>query len=164
MENNKDKTYYLMIGGQRVGVSEEVYRAYVRPIRAEQRRKRREWRCQVKGKNGKLVRCDKDCKECPYALSGQNALGNRMSLDRMKDDGIEIEDRKLDVEQNYIDEEEKRELYAAIARLTPREKELVRLIYFDGKTQDEVAEQFGVSQQAISKALSKIIEKIKNFL
>ena len=29
MENNKDKNYYLMIQGQRVEVSEEVYREYM---------------------------------------------------------------------------------------------------------------------------------------
>ncbi len=160
---NKDKRFYLKVQGKEVEVSEEVYRAYIRPIRAEQRRKRREWKCQVKGKKGNLVRCKKDCRECQYALSGHNALGNKLSLDRMKDEGVDIEDRQQDVEQNYIDEEEKRELYAAIATLTPQQKRLVKLIYFDGKTQEEVAALFGVSHQAISKAIKKIVEKLKNF-
>ena len=75
---NKDKRFYLTIKGQQVEVSEDVYRAYVRPIRAEQRRKRREWKCQIKGKNGKLVRCQKDCRECRYAQSGNSALGNKL--------------------------------------------------------------------------------------
>ena len=87
MENN-GKRFYLTIRGQEVEVSEEVYRAYIQPVRAERRRKQRAFRCKIKGKKGNLVRCQKDCRECPYALSGHNALGNNLSLDRMKDEGM----------------------------------------------------------------------------
>ena len=160
---NKNKRFYLTIRGQEVEVSEEVYRAYIQPVRAERRRKQRAFRCKIKGKKGNLVRCQKDCRECPYALSGHNALGNSLSLDRMKDEGVDIEDRHLDVEQNYIADEEKRELYAAIKKLTPRQKEIVRLIYFEEKTQEEAASIIGISHQAISKALKKILDELKSF-
>lgn len=92
---NENKRFYLTIRGQEVEVSEEVYRAYIQPVRAERRRKQRAFRCKIKGKKGNLVRCQKDCRECPYALSGHNALGNSLSLDRMKDEGVDIEDRRL---------------------------------------------------------------------
>lgn len=101
MENN-GKRFYLTIRGQEVEVSEEVYRAYIQPVRAERRRKQRAFRCKIKGKKGNLVRCQKDCRECPYALSGHNALGNNLSLDRMKDEGVDIEDRHLDELRYYI--------------------------------------------------------------
>lgn len=110
------------------------------------------------------MRCQKDCRECPYALSGHNALGNSLSLDRMKDEGVDIEDRRLDVEQNYIDEEEKRELYAAIAKLTPRQKELVEMIYFDGMTQEEASEHLGITKSAISHAMERIYGALRKFL
>ena len=35
---SEKKEFYIIIKGEKVTVSEEVYRAYVRPIRAEQRR------------------------------------------------------------------------------------------------------------------------------
>ena len=165
MENN-GKRFYLTIRGQEVEVSEEVYRAYIQPVRAERRRKQRAFRCKIKGERLNLVRCNKDCRECPYALSGHNALGNSLSLDRMKDEGVDIEDRHLDVEQNYIADEEKRELYAAVAKLTPRQKELIEMIYFDGMTQEEVAKKLGVGSSAVRHsmqrayaALRKILEK-----
>ncbi len=161
---NKDKRFYLKVQGKEVEVSEEVYRKYIRPIRAEQRRKRREWKCQVKGKKGNLVRCNKDCRECQYALSGHNALGNKLSLDRMKDEGVDIEDRRQDVEQNYIDEEEKRELYAAIAKLTPRQKELVELIYFDGMSQEKVAKKMGIASSSIRHAMQRIYATLRKIL
>ena len=163
MENN-GKRFYLTIRGQEVEVSEEVYRAYIKPVRAERRRKQRAFRCKIKGKKGNLVRCQKDCRECPYALSGHNALGNNLSLDRMKDEGVDIEDRHLDVEQNYINEEEKRELYAAISKLTPRQKELVEMIYFDGMTQEEAREQLGIAKSSMTEAMQRIYATLRKIL
>ena len=73
---SKNKEFYVIIQDKKVLVTEEVYRAYVRPIRAEQRRKRRAWKCRVVGVKGNLVRCKRKCSECEYANSGRKATGN----------------------------------------------------------------------------------------
>ena len=97
-ENNENK-YIIKIKGKEVEVNEEVYRAYVRPIRAEQRRKRREWKCNVLSKSGgHYVRCKESCETCPYYQSGNNALGNNLSLDKMAEDGVDLADPQQDVE------------------------------------------------------------------
>lgn len=165
---NKGKRFVLKIRGQEVEVSEEVYRAYVRPIRAEQRQKRRQWKCQkLSETGGHYVRCKERCENCPYYLAGNSALGNVTSLDNLVDCEVEIEDRESDLETNYIERETKEEeyanLHAAIATLTRKEQRLINLIYFEGKTIDEVGAMLGVSHQAISKAKKKIIEKIRKF-
>ncbi len=165
---NKGKRFVLKIRGQEVEVSEEVYRAYVRPIRAEQRQKRRQWKCQkLSETGGHYVRCKERCENCPYYLAGNSALGNVTSLDKLVDCEVEIEDRESDLEANYIEretqEEEYANLHAAIATLTRKEQRLINLIYFEGKTIDEVGAILGVSHQAISKAKKKIIEKIRKF-
>ena len=167
MENN-GKPRTLKIRGQIVEVSEEVYRAYIRPIRAEQRRKRREWKCQkLSETGGHYVRCKDRCENCPYYLAGNSALGNVTSLDKLVDCEVEIEDKRSDVEANYIEQETQKEeyekLHAAIATLTPREQEVVRMIYFEEKTVEDVAAFYGVTHQAISKLKKKIFEKIKSF-
>lgn len=163
MEENKE--FYLIVKGEKVIVSEEVYRAYVRPIRAEQRRERRKWRCKVFGEKGNLVRCKRNCAECEYANAGKNATGNALSLDGIKDAGIEIENRELDVEADYIETEAARDrqerLHKAIGELNPRQQEIVKLFYFDRKTQQEIADLYGVSQQAIVNALKKILARLK---
>ena len=41
METKEQKQYYITVKGQKVPVSEEVYRAYVRPVRAQQRMEKR---------------------------------------------------------------------------------------------------------------------------
>lgn len=166
---NKDKTRTLSIRGQEVGVSEEVYRAYIRPIRAEQRRKRREWKCQrLSETGGYYVRCKERCESCPYYLAGNSALGNVTSLDRLVKSEVEIEDKESDLEANYIERETKKEeyanLHAAIATLTQRQQEIVQMIYFEGKSQTEVAKVYGVEKQAISNAMQRIYAQIRKKL
>lgn len=68
----------------------------------------------------------------------------------------------MDVEQNHIENEEKQALYAAIEQLTPRQKEIVYLIYFEEKTQEEAAEMLGISQATVSVTLERAIENLKN--
>ena len=55
METKEQKKFYVTVNGQKVEVSEEVYRAYVRPMNASERKERREARCMVKGKRKGLV-------------------------------------------------------------------------------------------------------------
>lgn len=52
----------------------------------------------------------------------------------------------------------------AISKLPEREKKILLLRYFRGKTQSEVALLLGVSQVQISRLETKIIEKLKNKL
>ena len=154
--------------GKKVEVSEEVYRAYVRPIRAEQRKKRREWKCPVPGKKGNLVRCQEDCSKCKYALAGNNARGNILSLDTFKEEGVEILDRDFDLEVMYIESEERtsnqERLHKAILQLTPRQQEMIRMIYFEGKTQEEVAWIFEIDGSSVRHAMQRIYARLKKIL
>ena len=163
---NEKKEFYVTIKGEKVMVSEEVYRAYIRPLRAERLRKLRAWKCKVKGKKGNLVRCQEDCSKCPYALAGNNATGNTLSLDEFKEDGVEIVDRSVDLEISYIENEEwtsnQERLHKAILQLTPRQQEMVQMIYYEGKTEQEIADKYGITQQAVHNALKKILSRLKN--
>ena len=165
---NEKKEFYLIIKGEKVIVSEEVYRAYIRPLRAERLRKLRAWKCKVKGKKGNLVRCQEDCSKCPYALAGKNATGNTLSLDEFKEDGVEIVDRSVDLEISYIENEEwtsnQERLHKAISQLTPRQQEMVRMIYFEGKTQEEVRAYYGIAKSSMSEAMQRIFDSLKKFL
>ena len=163
---NEKKEFYVTIKGEKVMVSEEVYRAYIRPLRAERLQRLRAWKCKVKGKKGNLVRCQEDCSKCPYALAGKNATGNTLSLDEFKEDGVEILDRNVDLEMAYIEKEEwtsnQERLHKAISQLTPRQQEMVQMIYYEGKTEQEIADKYGITQQAVHNALKKILSRLKN--
>ena len=165
---NEKKEFYVTIKGEKVTVSEEVYRAYIRPLRAERLRKLRAWKCKVKGKKGNLVRCQEDCSKCPYAQAGKNATGNTLSLDEFKENGVEILDKAIDLETAYIEDEERtstqERLHKAILQLTPRQQEMVRMIFFEGKNQDDLAKYYGVGKQAISNAMQRIYAMLKKIL
>ena len=146
---NKDKKFTLKIRGKEVKVNEEIYRAYIRPVRAEQRKSRREWKCRLLSESGNYyVRCKEKCETCSYCLSGKNATGNKLSLDRLSESGIELEARDANVEMKYIEQQETEAKYAklhlAIPKLTQRQQDIVRMVYFEGKSQVEVAQFFGI--------------------
>lgn len=165
----KDNKYTLKIKGKEVEVNEEIYRAYIRPVQAEQRQKRRDWKCRVLSKSGNYyVRCTKKCETCPYYLAGNSALGNVTSLDRLVDCEVEIEDKNSDFEADYIEQEttkeEYSELHKAVRQLNPRQQEVVKLIYFDGKTQEEVRKNLGIAKSSMSEIMDRIHASLKKFL
>ena len=72
-----------------------------------------------------------------------------------------IADNSLSSEELYIKEQEELEFFSFLKELSPRQKEIIKLIYFEDKTQEEVAKIFGVSKSAINQSLNRIYKKIK---
>lgn len=165
---SENKEFYVTIQGKKIIVNEEVYREYVRPIRAIQRQRRRAWKCRIVGRKGNLIRCPYKCDECPFAMAGNMPTGNVLSLDKFKELGVEIIDKEFDLERMYIEQEERtshqESLYNAILQLTPRQREIVRLVHFEGKTREEVASLYGVDGSAIRHAMQRIYTSLKKFL
>ena len=163
-----DKNFYVTIKGKRIKVTEEVYRAYVRPIRKEQRQKRRDWKCKVIGPKGNLIRCPNKCEECPYAKAGNPPKGNNLSLDEFKECGIEIIDESINLEEKVIQDEKIAEetvrVHNAIKMLAARDQQIVMMFYYENLNKEQIAQKLGVSHQAISKRMKKIHEILKNFL
>ena len=71
-------------------------------------------------------------------------------------------------EEDYIEREEREErsakLHRAIAQLTERQREMVTMVYFENRTQDEVAAHFGITKQAVSNAMSRIYAALRKNL
>ena len=55
-------------------------------------------------------------------------------------------------------------LCMALKQLKPREYALVHEVFFEGKTEETLAIQAGITQQAVSKKLNRIYRKIKKFM
>lgn len=58
-------------------------------------------------------------------------------------------------------DEELRRLYAAMGKLTDRQKEVIELYYFKGMTQQEIAEELGISKPGVHYALQGALKKLK---
>lgn len=135
----ENKTFYLFVKGQRVEVSEEIYRAYVQP---ERKQRMREYRA----KNSVSV----------------------ASIEQLSDKGFEIEDTSQDFVTNLIETEahfeELAKLHAAIEKLPERYRYVIQLYYFESKTQKEIADILDITQPAVQQLLDRILLRLKNFL
>ncbi len=176
MENNNDKTYYLTVRNtltgkaEKIYVDESLYRAYKSDDRAEKKRKQRMWRCKIlregfsERQKSFLKRCDKKCSECPY---GEQIKDSVVSLDALKEQNAEAEDYTHDPATVMVEEVrsdyEKSRLYEAIKLLTPRQQEMVRMFYFENKSQKEIADVFGIDYRTVQEALERIKASLKRF-
>ena len=59
---------------------------------------------------------------------------------------------------------EKLSLQAAMDRLGKREKYIIRLRFFEGKTQMEVAEEIGISQAQVSRLEKNALRAMRQYL
>ncbi len=59
---------------------------------------------------------------------------------------------------------ERQQLVSLLPRLAPRERLILKRLFFDGWTQRQVAEEVGVSQMQISRLLAKTTEKLRTWV
>ena len=72
----------------------------------------------------------------------------------------QISDKK-NKEENWVED---LALQDAINRLNDREKYIINLRFFEGKTQMEVAEEIGISQAQVSRLEKSALRSMKNYL
>lgn len=58
-------------------------------------------------------------------------------------------------------DEELRRLYAAMGKLTERQSEVIQLYFYKGMTQQEIAEDLGITQVAVAQCMSRAIKTLK---
>lgn len=124
------KKYFIYVKGKKVPVSEEIYRAYMRPVWREKKKKERNKKYHDK--------YNKSNKECSLNNKRKDLIGD-----------ITVDKVLLDT------------LLKALPKLRYDEQQLIDRLFVKEKTEREVAKEIGVSQQAISKRLTKIINKIR---
>lgn len=133
-----DKKYYWIIDGKYYEVSKETYQMYKREHDHSKRLQKYENEVYV------------------------------FSLDAMAAEDINgydvIADMSVNVEQEALHRIMLENLRKARETLSSDEQLLIRLLYDEGQTMGEVGKKMGVSQQAISKKHTKIINKLKKFL
>ena len=91
------------------------------------------------------------------------------SLDEMyEESGFEPADDIPTPEEQFIESERqaeiKKQVHKAIRQLKPRQQVMVQMVFFEDKSQDEVAEHFGINKQAVSNAMQRIYAALKKFL
>ena len=72
----------------------------------------------------------------------------------------QISDKK-NKEENWV---ESLALQEAMKRLSDRERSIINMRFFEGKTQMEVAEEIGISQAQVSRLEKSALKSMRSFL
>lgn len=76
-----------------------------------------------------------------------------------------LEERGTDIEADFLCKADTERLAAALEKLLPQQRELVRKkVFFQETSITQIAREMGVSQQAISKQLKVIYKKLRKFI
>lgn len=91
-----------------------------------------------------------------------------VSYDALSTDGFNGEnilaDPGREIAEALVWEETMDKLRYALSVLPQEEKELIKAHFYDGKTQTELAEEYGVNQSNISRRIARILGKVKKLL
>ena len=96
-------------------------------------------------------------------LSDRKQSRRTQSFEHSVDNGWDVEDPNADVEADYAKKEMRKKLYAAIKTLSPAQRNMIKKLFWEGKTQKAVAEEEGVSAFAIHDRLQRILKKLRQF-
>lgn len=98
------------------------------------------------------------------ALSNRRYTRRTQSLEKSFDNGWDVEDPILDIAAIYEDKELANKLHAAISLLSPSQQSLLKKVFWEYKTQKEIAEEENVSPVAIHQRLERILARLKKIL
>lgn len=165
-QTNEEK--YIKIGGKKIYVTKEVYRAYKQSAWAENKRRERDKKCIISDGKGGIKRCTRSCRECDLerAKEGLNPIernGSTLSLDQLIEDGYPGADH-IDIEEFAADKLLLEELYKALEELDPEEYSLIKALYFDERTHKSYSDEVGCSRQYITKQNAKVLKKLAEIM
>ena len=131
------KEYYLYVNGQRVKVSEQIYKVY--------------WR-------------EKEHEKYLEQVDKKNHLLFFSSLDHDGHFEDNIIDEKIDLEKIVEVKMQIEELHKALNTLTKEERELMEAIFYKEESLRSIGKKEKVSYQSIAKRRDKILEKLREIL
>ncbi len=135
--NKMPKEYYLYVNGQRVKVSEQIYKVY--------------WR-------------EKEHEKYLEQVDKKNHLLFFSSLDHDGHFVNNIVDESVDVEKIVETQMMIEAVRNAISRLNAEERDVIERLYFNDETLSSVATEKKVSYQAIQWRKNNILKKLKKLL
>ncbi|MCR5456629.1 MAG: sigma-70 family RNA polymerase sigma factor [Clostridiales bacterium] len=94
--------------------------------------------------------------------NANNKMETRRHLSLNTTDGSWLACEDEQMEKLFQTEKSKKErLHDAIDQLKPAQKEIILMVYFKGKTQEEIAEILGITQGAVSQRLTTAEKNLK---
>ncbi len=87
-----------------------------------------------------------------------------VSLDALhNDNGVELP-LDYDLQLSYIQSEERRQLYKALARMSAREREIISMKYFEGMNNRTIASELDMNESTVSSVVFAAKKKLQKWL
>lgn len=80
------------------------------------------------------------------------------------EDGMQLIDQLADEKENADSWSERIALAEALKQVPERELAVLKMRYFDGKTQNEISEKVGVSQAQVSRLEKSAVARLKKLM
>lgn len=135
--NKMQKEYYLYVNGQKVKVSEQIYKVY--------------WR-------------EKEHEKYLEQVDRKNHLLFFSSLDHDGHFVNNIVDESVDIEKIVETQMMIEALRHSLSKLTAEERDIIERLYFNDETLSSIASEKKVSYQAIQWRKNNILKKLKKLL
>lgn len=144
--------------------NEAIYDMMVNILRSEHRDGVRKSRCLVRGKRGKLVRCDENnrCAQCPYNLRPEDRLPQEVSWDELTDQGVDpgaADTTSAPVLFDMAVEDARRQMAAEDPRLVT-----VYDLLDEHKSVTDIMAALGISQRRTYQLIARCREIVKDNL
>ena len=102
------------------------------------------------------------------AKSSKRDLNRIISLEHLCEDlGMDFADDSLSVYEMIVQEEEQRirrkKLEHVMSKLTPAQYRAVKLYYYEGYTQAEIADITGTTEANVCKTMKRALERLRKF-
>lgn len=140
-----DGKFCANVDGKMIEITKEVAYAMNNFYRSSQPRK-----VEIKNDKGEVV--ERKLREVPYSETRNE--DNPFSID-------DFPDYSCDVEDSAISSVEHRDIHKVINQLDAEERMIVYGIYFENKTQVQLAEIMGISRQVLAYKLKNILTKMR---
>ena len=155
----KNGKFYVYCEGHYEEVNEDIYYAFMRPVWREEKREQRSPRC----RDGKGIRCTKDCETCEIYRLGKGPTGSVLSLDEMFDEtGFEPTGSsghaKVVLLKMTLDV-----LIEELRDMVPDADRIVDMIR-DNEQEKDVAEELGVPKTTLNYRKNKVIDFLREHL
>ncbi len=108
---------------------------------------------------GELTELDKQ-----ERLDDRRETRRCQSLEASMENGFDVIDDTADIDVILDKKERYKALYAALAKLPAKQRELIQKVFFEGISQAEIARREDVSRVAIAIRLQKILTKLRKLL
>ena len=161
---SEDRPCYLeldMTGGVKIYVSRELKKQLDNIVEDEKEQHLALIKCAVPGKNGKLIKCQCKCSECPYSNQDQVKKLRPVSLEQLReDDGFDAASDEDTIAEIYL-QERKEKMWSEIHSLSKEEQTILDL-WSKNTDVREIANKINKSKSYVAYEIKRIIEILQS--